>query len=153
NPRFGENPKLELNSDLVCVIGGRGTGKSCLLDYHGRAFGSASKTSPYIPSDHFTVGFNKDGTSTSTHHAKEGTELPFVYISQNEVKTKVTTGAVGDEIKQMLGVRGLSFDSEVDAKIRDFLSEVEKLKTWFKQTDEKGEAIHDRANIDAQINR
>lgn len=153
NPRFGQNPRLELNSDLVCLIGGRGTGKSCLLDYHGRAFGAASKTSPYIPSEHFTVVFNKDSESTSAHHAKEGTELPFVYISQNEVKTKVTTGTVGNEIKQMLGVQGLSFDTEVDAKIRDFLSEVEKLKIWFKQTDEKGEAIHDRANIEAQITR
>jgi len=92
NPRFGRNLKLELNSDLACVIGGRGTGKSCLVDYHGKAFGAASKSSPYTPSEHFIVVFNKDSTSTSTHHAKEGAELPFVYISQNEVKAKVTAG-------------------------------------------------------------
>ena len=33
NPRFGAEVGLVLNSDLVCVIGGRGTGKSCLVDY------------------------------------------------------------------------------------------------------------------------
>ncbi|MBB1078133.1 hypothetical protein HUU62_27450, partial [Rhodoferax sp. 4810] len=39
NPHFGVEPGLQLNSDLVCVIGGRGTGKSCLIDYFGKAFG------------------------------------------------------------------------------------------------------------------
>ena len=153
NPRFGAEAGLFLNSDLVCVIGGRGTGKSCLVDYLGKAFGRASKTSPYVLSEHFTVVLNKDLASTSTHHAKEGAELPFVYISQNEVKTKVTTGKVGDEIKQMLGVQGLSFDSEVDSKTRDILSAVEKQKAWFKQTNEKGEAIYDRPSIESQITR
>ena len=153
NPRFGQEPGLSLNSDLVCVIGGRGTGKSCLVDYLGKAFGPASKSPPYVLSENFAVTFNKDLASTSTHHAKEGAELPFVYISQNEVKTKVTNGTVGEEIKQMLGVHGLSFDSEVDSKIRDAQSSVEKHKTWFKQTNEKGEAIHDRANINSQIAR
>ncbi|NNA13714.1 hypothetical protein HBN71_21460 [Pseudomonas lundensis] len=153
NPRFGAEPELVMNSDLVCLIGGRGTGKSCLVDYLGKAFGSATKTSPYVLSEHFSVVFNKDLTSTTTHHAKEGAELPFVYISQNEVKTKVTMGTVGDEIKQMLGIQGLSFDSEVDAKTREILSVVEKQKAWFQQTDEKGELIYDRVSIESQISR
>ena len=153
NPRFGAEVGLVLNSDLVCVIGGRGTGKSCLVDYLGKAFGPPSKTSPYVLCEDFTVVFNKDLASTSTHHAKEGAELPFVYISQNEVKTKVTTGTVGEEIKQMLGVQGLSFDSEVDSKTREILSAVEKQKAWFKQTNEKGEVIYERASIEAQITR
>lgn len=153
NPRFGQEAGLVLNSDLVCVIGGRGTGKSCLVDYLGKSFGPVSKTSLYVPSEHFGLVFNKDLVSTITHRANEGAELPIVYISQNEVKTKVTTGTVGDEIKQMLGVQGLSFDSEVDSKIRNILAEVEKVKTWFKQTNEKGEALYDRASIEAQIAR
>jgi hypothetical protein len=153
NPRFGQEVGIVLNSDLVCVIGGRGTGKSCFVDYLGKSFGPASKASPYVPSEHFRFVFNKDLESTTTHHAKEGAELPFVYISQNEVKTKITTGTVGEEIKQMLGVQGLSFDREVDTKIRNVLSEVEKIKTWFMQTDEKGETIHDGERIHAQIAR
>lgn len=153
DPRIGHEPGLELNSDLVCLIGGRGTGKSCLVDYLGKAFGPPSGTSPYVLSEHFTIVFNKDLESTSKHHAGDGAELPLVYISQNEVKSKVTQGTVGDEIKQMLGVQGLSFDIEVDAKIRNILFEVEKHKEWFKQTNEKGELIYDRASIEAQIIR
>lgn len=153
NPCFGEELGLLLNSDLVCLIGGRGTGKSCKVDYLGKAFGPPSTTATYDMSEHFVVTFNKDLTSTATHHAKDGVELPFVYISQNEVKTKVMQGTVGEEIKLMLGLNGLTFDSEVDSKIRDMLSEVEKLHSWFKQTNEKGVAIHDKAIIDAQIIR
>ncbi|MGE3310951.1 MAG: TrlF family AAA-like ATPase [Limisphaerales bacterium] len=153
NPRFGAEPGLPLNSDLVCMIGGRGTGKSCLVDYLGKAFGPASESLPYVLSEHFGVVFNKDLTSTSKHHAKEDAELPFVYISQNEVKTKVTTGTVGEEIKQMLGIQGLSFDSDVDSKTREILSTVEKQTSWFKQTNEKGEIVFDQGKIEAQITR
>ncbi|MBK5203998.1 MAG: hypothetical protein JJD98_00895 [Polaromonas sp.] len=153
NPRFGMHEGLPLNSDLVCMIGGRGTGKSCLVDYVGQAFGPSSKRSTYVLNQEFAVTFNKDFQSMTNHHAKEGAELPFVYISQNEVKSKVMTGTVGDEIKQMLGVQGLSFDSDVAAKIRDMQDAVVKWKDWFGQTDEKGTVIYDRQTIEGQIAR
>ena len=153
NPRFGMHVGLPLNSDLVCMIGGRGTGKSCLVDYMGQAFGPSSKKPTYALNQEFAVTFNKDSQSTTNHHAKEGAELPFVYISQNEVKSKIITGTVGDEIKQMLGVQGLSFDSEVAAKIREMQDSVAKLKNWFEQTDEKGAVIYDRLRIEEQIAR
>ena len=153
NPRFGMHAGLPLNSDLVCMIGGRGTGKSCLVDYVGQAFGPTSRKQTYVLNKEFEVTFNKDIQSMSKHHAKEGAELPFVYISQNEVKSKVMTGTVGDEIKQMLGVQGLSFDSDVSAKIRETQASVVKLNDWFKQTDEKGSVIYDKQIIEVQIAR
>lgn len=153
NPRFGMHEGLPLNSDLVCMIGGRGTGKSCLVDYVGQAFGPSSRKPTYVLNQEFAVTFNKDIQSMTNHHAKEGAELPFVYISQNEVKSKVTTGTVGDEIKQMLGVQGLSFDSDVAAKTKDMQDAVVKLKDWFGQTDEKGTVIYDRQTIEGQIAR
>jgi len=153
NPIFGVHDHLPLNPDLVCIIGGRGTGKSCLVDYIGSAFGSRPKNSQYVFSDNFKVVLNKDLISTSEHHANEGSELPFVYISQNEVKTKITNGTVGEEIKQMLGVQGLSFDSKIDEKIIEFRTAVSKSEAWFKQTDEKGELTYDHEGIQLQIAR
>ncbi len=153
NPRFGEQLNLPLNHDLICVIGGRGTGKSCLVDYLGKAFGPASKQIPYALNEDFRVVFNKDFISSSTHHSKEGSELPFVYISQNEVKTKITNGTVGEEIKLMLGVQGLSFDDAVNGKIREIASDVDKHKAWFKQKNERGELIHDETTIRSQLGR
>jgi len=153
NPRFGKHHGLPLNSDLVCMIGGRGTGKSCLVDYLGQSFGPSLKKLTYVLNPEFVVTFNKDAHSLTSHHAKEGAELPFVYISQNEVKSKVTTGTVGEEIKQMLGVHGLSFDSDVAAKTREMQEGVVKLKDWFGQTDERGAVLYDRQGIEGQIVR
>jgi hypothetical protein len=153
NPRFGRHEGLPLNSDLVCLIGGRGTGKSCLVDYVGQAFRPSLRKPTYVLNQEFAVTFNKDAHSVSTHHAKESAELPFVYISQNEVKSKVTTGTVGDEIKQMLGIQGLAFDSDLVAKTREMQDAVAKLGDWFSQTDEKGAVIYDRQAIEDQIAR
>jgi hypothetical protein len=153
NPRFGRLEGLPLNSDLVCLIGGRGTGKSCLVDYVGQAFGPSLKKSTYLLNQDFAVAFNKDAQSASNHHAKEGVELPFVYISQNEVKSKVSTGTVGDEIKRMLGIQGLSFDSDLVEKIRELHNAVSNLNDWFGQTDEKGALIYERQAIELEIVR
>ena len=153
NPRFGKHEGLPLNSDLVFLIGGRGTGKSCLVDFVGQAFGPSLKRPTYVLNSEFAVTFNKDAHSVINHHAKEGAELPFVYISQNEVKSKVTTGTVGDEIKQMLGIQGLTFDSELAAKTREMQDAVAKLRAWFRQTDEKGAVIYDSQAIQGQIAR
>lgn len=153
NPRFGVHEGLPLNSDLVCMIGGRGTGKSCLVDYMGHAFGPPSRKPTYVLNQEFAVAFNKDAQSVSNHHAKEGAELPFVYISQNEVKSKVTTGTVGDEIKQMLGIQGLAFDGDLVTKTREMQDAVAKLRVWFGQTDERGALIYDRKAIEGQIAR
>lgn len=154
NPVFGIHPKLELNPNLVCLIGGRGTGKSCLIDYFGSTYGASTEEhAAHLPSDAFRVIFNKNNEDTTSHHAAEGVELPFVYISQNEVKNKIAAGSVGEEIKRMLGVHGLSFDIEVDQKIRALISDANEQKNWFLQTDEKGELIYDEARIRRQIAR
>jgi len=153
NPLF-DIQKLDLNPNLVCLIGGRGTGKSCLIDYFGSNFGAATeRQAENVPNDAFRVIFNKNNEDTTSHHAAEGVELPFVYISQNEVKRKIAEGSVGEEIKRMLGVHGLSFDIEVDEKIRAQLSDATEQKNWFLQTDEKGDPIYDEARIRGQMAR
>jgi hypothetical protein len=163
-PVFAPNPDYEsvsfevtqglpLNSELVCIIGGRGTGKSCLVDYIGSGFGGIPRRVEYIYSADLAVVFNKDLASVVQHHAAEEAQLPFVYISQNEVKSKISQGKVGDEIKQMLGVQELTFESEVDVQISELLGNVSGIKLWFEQKNEKGEVINDKAETQKQLSR
>ena len=152
NPSFEAHHDLPLNPDLVCIIGGRGTGKSCLVDYLRNSFGENPRKEEYVYSPEFGIVFNKDFTSTVEHNAQEGAELPFVYISQNEVKSKIKEGTVGKEIKQMLGVQELSFDMDVDKKIIDLLNNVLKHEDWFTQKNEKGELINDEEETKRQLN-
>jgi len=137
NPRFDKNESIHLNRDLVCIIGGRGTGKSTLVDYLGQAFGGHSQIK-YELSQHFSVAYNKDNDSSSSHHALETTQLPFVYISQNEVKEKIDAGTVGDEIKKMLGIGDLTFNNDVDNETKKLLFKVTDINNWFEQRGEDG---------------
>jgi len=145
NTRFGVCPMLPLNADMVSIIGGRGTGKSCLVDYLGSAFGNQGRKSDVTYSDDFVVRFNKDAANVDVHGAAAaGSELPFVYIAQNEVKGKITDGKVGAEIKRMLGLEELSFDIGVETRISEILGDVSGAEGFFQQKNEKGELIYDK---------
>ncbi len=147
---FAACNSLPLNPAMVCVIGGRGTGKSCLVDYVGRAFGNIGRRSEVTYSDDFVVRFNMDATSVEERGALAQGELPFVYIAQNEVKEKIASGTVGTEIKRMLGLEEMAFDLEVETKISGLLGDVSKRELWFAQKNEKGELIYDRAETQRQ---
>lgn len=151
SPRFGPGLNLALNPDLVCIIGGRGTGKSCLVDYIGNAFGNVQPKPEYVYSSEFSVVFNKDFSDSVTHNANEQAKLPFVYISQSEVKKKIDDGTVGQEIKQMLGLGDAMFDLDVQTTISKLLGDVNGIELWLKQTNEKGEIINDEVSIKSQL--
>jgi hypothetical protein len=151
SPRFGAGLDLPLNHDLVCIIGGRGTGKSCLVDYVGNSFGNAQPKPEYVYSPELSIVFNKDLTDLVSHKADEGAKLPFVYISQSEVKKKIDAGTVGQEIRQMLGLGEAMFDLDVQTTISKLLGDVSGIEVWFKQTNEKGEVINDENGIKNQL--
>jgi predicted nucleic acid-binding Zn-ribbon protein len=145
--------RLPLNPAMVCVIGGRGTGKSCLVDYIGRAFGNVSRRPEITYSDDFIVRFNKDATSIDERGALTPGELPFVYIAQNEVKEKIASGTVGTEIRRMLGLEDLAFELAVETRISELLGNVSKLEAWFAQKNEKGELVYDKDETQRQLAR
>lgn len=153
NTRFGVCPLLPLNADMVCIIGGRGTGKSCLVDYLGCAFGSLGRKPDVTYADDFVVRFNKDAANVDAHGAATATMLPFVYIGQNEVKGKIIEGKVGDEIKRMLGLEELAFDLTVETRISEVLGDVSGAEAFFQQKNEKGEVIYDKESVEGQIAR
>jgi len=152
NPSFKKNEALPLNRDLSCIIGGRGTGKSTLINYIGEAFG-AKPVEVHKLSNKFEVTFNKDLTTTSNHTATDGDALPFVYISQNEVKNKIDTGTVGDEIKKMLGISNLSFDSSIHQRTSNLIKEVEIVNNWFSQQTEDGELIYEENSVKKKLDK
>jgi hypothetical protein len=150
-PQFSATQELPLNRDLVCIIGGRGTGKSCLLDYMGNSFSAETRWSEFAYSNSFVITYNKDSTDAVSHHAAEGAKLPFVYISQSEVKRKIDDGTVGTEIKRMLGIPEAAFDIEVETKISKLLGDVSGVEQWFNQKSQTGERIFDQDSVSQQL--
>ncbi len=75
NGWFADNFKLELNSDLVAVIGGRGSGKSALVEMI--AYGAGSRD----PSPDSFI--NK---ALTHENSIEGTEIELTWADRNETK-------------------------------------------------------------------
>jgi len=85
-----EKCTLPLNNGLVSIIGGRGTGKSILIDYISAGLGQNIKKKNYTKSDKITIkrqtSLKEDATSFVL---SDNPNVQFIYISQSEIKSIV----------------------------------------------------------------
>ena len=85
-----EKCTLPLNNGLVSIIGGRGTGKSTLIDYISTGLKQEETKKNYTKSDKITIkrqtSLNDDATSFVL---SDNPNVPFMYISQSEIKSIV----------------------------------------------------------------
>lgn len=154
NPAFEKNSELPLNPNMVCIIGGRGTGKSRLMDYLGRAFGGigqSQEAQAYVYRSDFAIKYNKDLQSSEIHEAASRPRLPFVYISQSEVKDRVSHGKVGDELRRMLDISISKTDENLSSQITTLLDRVKLLENWFSQKDSEDKLINDSEQIESEL--
>ncbi|MFP1824511.1 TrlF family AAA-like ATPase [Lonsdalea quercina] len=96
---------IPLNPDMVAIIGGRGTGKSLLLDaVRSRFTGAASRGSEIrdVNVEHLSIELDKaNGEKVLFDTRSEGYE--YLHVSQGEIKQLCQQpGLISDEIKKML---------------------------------------------------
>lgn len=97
--------KIPLNSNLISIIGGRGTGKSILVDYIARGFGKEN-TKEYSISEDISV-YRQTSLRESTQEFNLGTSpnIPFLYISQSQIKELVSDKVrFTQNIRETIGV-------------------------------------------------
>lgn len=87
---YFEQCKLPLNSNLISIIGGRGTGKSILVDYIAKGFGK-DNTKDYLLSHDISVHRQTSLKDKSQEFVLgENPNVPFLYISQSQIKDLVS---------------------------------------------------------------
>ncbi len=155
--RFEKN-NIPLNQNLVTIIGGRGAGKSVLINYFANGFKQynvPSEKSAFMPSPDFKVKWKKSlhGTDEifplNTQH-----DLPFLFISQSEVKDKVKDAkGLGDEIKKILELETLSFDRKTDETIQNYKTEFNSNQEWFDKRDENNNPINQKSYVQEEIDK
>ncbi len=96
---------IPLSQDMVAIIGGRGTGKSLLLDaLRSRFAGAAARGSDQreVNVQHLSVELDKaNGEKVRFDARSEGYE--YLHVSQGEIKKLCQEpGLISDEIKKML---------------------------------------------------
>ncbi|MDR1975941.1 MAG: AAA family ATPase [Campylobacteraceae bacterium] len=78
---------LPLNSNLVSIIGGRGTGKSILIDYISTGLGQSNRSISYTKSDRITIKRQPSLNDEPIPFViSNKPNIPFMYISQSEIK-------------------------------------------------------------------
>ncbi|MBQ7892640.1 MAG: hypothetical protein IJ321_01720 [Alistipes sp.] len=102
---FFASQDIPLNSNLISIIGGRGTGKSVLIDYIATAFNKSDSTH-YDISPNLIVSRQKSLTEAPISHVlSERPNVPFMYISQSQIKDLVADKArFTQNIRETIGV-------------------------------------------------
>lgn len=141
-----EKQEIYLNPNLVTIIGGRGEGKSILIDFFSNGFGFSERPNFNISSD-FKVKYSKGICNDDfiDFNFSERNNLDFLYISQNAVKNiALSHKKLGEEIRNLLKLNSIGFSSTVQEDINNVLEKHHKLINWFQKTNSKGTKINDK---------
>lgn len=146
--------ELPLNKNLVTIIGGRGTGKSLLLNYIANTFNKpvlayqkGEKTVQFNESEHFQIDWQKNNVpepEIMNFNAKNKGDLDFIFIEQGKLKNISDYRMLSDEIKKLLKIEELKFNEQLDREIMQLLDEIKKLKDWFSYENENGEKVNSK---------
>lgn len=138
--------ELLLNPNLVAIIGGRGTGKSLLLDALAKTFNKTRKNKRAekvtIASNNFQIIYKKQDNTEVTYNIEDNNSLDYLHIHQGEVKKIVdpeNPEKLDAEIKSLLKLP--SYDEVQtdfpDSAIEKLINEIFDIKDWLKFRDDE----------------
>lgn len=143
--------ELHLNPNLVAIIGGRGTGKSLLLDAIAKTFKKTTKNlraaDITIPSEDFEVIYNRPDDSELRYTIQDNNSLDYLHIHQGEVKEIAdpkSPDKLDSEIKGLLNLPTTEeFQTDFpDSTIEKVINEIFDIKDWLAFKDEEGNHVN-----------
>lgn len=139
--------EIPLNPNLVTLIGGRGTGKSILLDCIYGAFKDASEIKDQrlsnIKPDEFTVSYNKVGGEKVEYLFDDHEPLSYLHVRQGDIRSFVSDPVeLGKQIKQLLSIRVSEKPPYFDFDLSEVLLKIKKDGKWFSILDADGNYIN-----------
>ncbi|MFN0224059.1 TrlF family AAA-like ATPase [Paenibacillus sp. KR2-11] len=143
---------LNLNSNLVTIIGGRGTGKSLILDAIGKTFGNGSARARNIHIEQgFSVAYTKEDDTVKEYRINEENNLDYLHVHQGHVKEIVEDPHLLDlEIKQMLGIVSDISDEVLDTEMKSIIDRITKFRDWFEETGIDGQPLNKKSYHESQ---
>jgi hypothetical protein len=146
-----EKQEIVFNPNLVTIIGGRGEGKSVLIDYFANGF-NLSERNNFVSTDKFKVIYSKDICIDDTieYDFSLINNLKFLYISQNAVKDiALSHKKLGNEIRSLLNLEHIGFSTDVQDKIDNIIKEYKSITNWFNETNTNNIKINDRETLNS----
>lgn len=144
-----DDTSLELNRGLVTVIGGRGAGKSVLLDCLFRHFVDAYRRGDdgrlaRIHPESFSVTFTKQGGDEQLiyDHRVEGA-LTYLHVRQGDIRSLAEDpDALSTEIKRLLGIAQATAQEALGLDLESILEQMADAKRWLHLIDEHGNFVN-----------
>lgn len=140
---------LPLNNGLVSIIGGRGTGKSILIDYISAGLGQNIKRKNYTKSDQITIRRQTSLKDKETSFViSDNPNVQFMYISQSEIKSIVENALeFTKNIRETIGVIdnyivSREYKEKADRHINEFFSVIKILDAENTNSSQKKENLN-----------
>ncbi|MCG8294151.1 TrlF family AAA-like ATPase [Pseudomonas entomophila] len=149
---------IPLNSNMVAIIGGRGTGKSLLLD-------ALFSRLDNCPGSEKVRGVNvKDLSIILNTGGPEGTEIEFngssddsysyLHVSQGNIHSFSKDAAtLSDEIKRMLGIRFVEYDTVATQELNEILGGYRAFVEYWRFSDSAGVQINNPKYQEAIVSK
>lgn len=149
--KFGDN-EFSLNPNLITIIGGRGAGKSLLLDSIGKTFTKYTSDNKNnraenisIKNNKFNIKYKKEDGSSIDYYIQDNNHLDYLHIHQNEVKSIVEDiSNLDKEIKRMLGIKNYDYSDNLEDYIYNNVDRIIEIKDWFEYEDTNNNFINSR---------
>ncbi|WP_253448006.1 TrlF family AAA-like ATPase [Halomonas sp. Y3] len=135
---------IPLNPSLVTIIGGRGTGKSLFLDaMHSRFNHKAERSNARKVSGEGLCVELDQGDGTVLKFNSSSNTYSYLHVSQGDVQHfSQIPDDLSDEIKRMLGIYGVDFDSVSSSEISRNLSKYRAFVEYWEDVDPQGQRIN-----------
>lgn len=136
--------KIPLNPNLITIIGGRGTGKSLFLDaMHSRFNHRAEHSNARKVSGESLCVELDQGDGTVLKFDSSANTYSYLHVSQGDVQHfSQKPNDLSDEIKRMLGIHGIQFDSVTSSEIVNNLSKYQTFVQYWEDTDLQGQRVN-----------
>ncbi len=155
---FFSKHNILLNRNLVSIIGGRGKGKSMLINYIGKGYGKEINSrldGKIILNDNFSVNWIQSFESQIRNYkSSEKRELPFTFIFQSKIKEIAEDyEELKKEVIDILKGAGykkpdnLYNEIETKEKLQTFLN----IKSWLLDKDDDGGLKNDKNKLSQRI--
>jgi hypothetical protein len=155
---YFEESEIPINRNLISIIGGRGQGKSMLINYLG--FGLKKEIPQKLKekinlSDSFKIGWQQSFDSENKiFELNQQTDIPFTFIFQSKVKDIADNEeSLKQEILEML--IGAGFEkpkSKYDEiEIKEKLQEYWNIREWLEKKDDDDNSINTARYVQSKI--
>ncbi|MEE4224090.1 hypothetical protein V2I93_23480 [Pseudomonas viridiflava] len=139
--------EILLNPNMVAIIGGRGTGKSLLLDAVFSRLGNCQGSDRVrgVNVENLSITLNQGGVDGADIEFDNLTEDAYTYlhVSQGNIHSySKDPVSLSNEIKRMLGIRSFPFDPVVSHELVQILGDYRAFVEYWNAKDNNGASVN-----------